>query len=96
MREFCTKEDLSPYYLDVVRITWSSCSYNIYMKECVVTTLGQSLAYKALRQDYYWPTMKEDDIRIMTSFDKCHRFTPIPLAHPQKLTSMSSLWLFVV
>ena len=32
---------------------------------------GQSLAFKVLRQGYYWPTMKSDCIEFGKKCDKC-------------------------
>ena len=57
---------------------------------------GQSLAHKALRQGYLWPTMKADAMNFARKCDKCQRFSSIPRSHPEKLTSMTSPWLFTV
>ncbi|KAM1185600.1 hypothetical protein ACFX13_015126 [Malus domestica] len=35
---------------------------------------SRSLAHKALRQGYYWPTLRQDAIRISRSCDKCQRY----------------------
>ena len=35
---------------------------------------GRSLSYKALRQRYYWPTMKKDSTDFVQKCDKCQRF----------------------
>ena len=32
---------------------------------------GQSLAFKTLRQGYYWPTMKADCVEFAKQYDKC-------------------------
>lgn len=34
----------------------------------------RTLAHKALRQGYYWPTMKLDTINYVQHCDKCQRF----------------------
>ena len=57
---------------------------------------GQSLVYKALRQGYFWPTMKTDAMDFTRKCDKCQKFSCIPRLHPEKLTSMTSPWPFVV
>ena len=57
---------------------------------------GQSLAYKALRQGYFWPTLKTDAMAFARKCDKCQRFFNIPKSHPEKLTSMVSPWPFAV
>ena len=56
----------------------------------------QSLAYKALRQGYFWPTMKTDAMSFARKCNKCQRFSSIPRSHPEKLTSMTSPWPFAV
>ncbi|XP_074360291.1 uncharacterized protein LOC141700412 [Apium graveolens] len=35
---------------------------------------GGSLALKALRQGYYWPTMKKDAFKFVRACDRCQRF----------------------
>ena len=57
---------------------------------------GQSLAYKALRQGYFWPTMKTDAMDFARRCDKCQRFSNIPRSHPEKLRSLTSPWPFIV
>ena len=54
------------------------------------------MAYKALRQRYFWPTMKTDAMNFARKCDKCQRFSGIPRSHQEKLTSMTSPWPFVV
>ena len=43
---------------------------------------GQSLAFKALRQGYYWPSMKSDCMEYTKKCDKYQRFTLVSKAHP--------------
>ena len=50
----------------------------------------QSLAYKALRQRYFWPTMKTDAMNFTRKYDKCQRFSNIPRSHLEKLTLRTS------
>ena len=57
---------------------------------------GQSLVFKALRQCYYWPTMKTDYMEYAHKCDKCQRFAPISKAHLEELMSMNSPWPFSV
>ena len=57
---------------------------------------GQSLASKALRQGYYWRTMKVNCMEYMRKCDKCQLFFSILEAHPNELTSMTSPWPFAV
>ncbi|KAM1349322.1 hypothetical protein ACFX10_003471 [Malus domestica] len=55
---------------------------------------SQSLAHKAFRQGYYWPTLHQDAIRISRSCDKCQRYVTIPHSPPEPLTLMMSPWPF--
>lgn len=57
---------------------------------------GHNLAQKIIRQGYYWPTLKHDEIEYVKKCDKCQRFPNILRAPPVELTSMTSLWPFVV
>ena len=57
---------------------------------------GQSLAYKALRQGYFWLTMKTDAMGFARKCDKCQRFFSIPRSYLEKLTLMTSPWSFTI
>ena len=57
---------------------------------------AQSLAQKALRQGYYWPTIREDTNNMVQSFDKCQRFARVSHLPPEKLTIISSPWPFTI
>ena len=57
---------------------------------------GQSLAFKTLRQGYYWSKIKADCMEFPRKYDKCKRFAPISKAHPNGLTIMTSPWSFAV
>ena len=57
---------------------------------------GKSLAFKALRQGYYWPTMKMDYMEYAHKCDKCQRIAPISKAHLEELMSMTNLWPFAI
>ena len=43
----------------------------IHKGTCVNHTGGQSLAFNALRQGYYWPTMKANCMEYAHKCDKC-------------------------
>ena len=68
----------------------------IYEGICGNHAGGQSLAFKTLRQGYYWPTMKVDCMEFARRCDKCQRFSLISKAHPEELTTMTSPWPFAV
>ena len=57
---------------------------------CGNHTGGQSLAFKALTQGYYWATMKTNCMEYTGKCDKFQQFTPISKAHPKELTSMTN------
>ena len=57
---------------------------------------GQSLAHKALQQGYFWPTLRTDALAFARKYDKCQRFSNIPRTHPEKHTSMTLPWAFIV
>ncbi|XP_058775915.1 uncharacterized protein LOC131650215 [Vicia villosa] len=55
---------------------------------------GRSLARKALRAGYYWPTMQDDAKEYVKKCDKCQRFGDIHIVPPNELKSLSSPWPF--
>ncbi|XP_058761331.1 uncharacterized protein LOC131634721 [Vicia villosa] len=55
---------------------------------------GRSLARKALRVGYYWPTMQQDAKEHVQKCDKCQRHADMHLAPPHELKSLSSPWPF--
>ncbi|KAM2919642.1 hypothetical protein COP2_041581 [Malus domestica] len=55
---------------------------------------SRSLAHKAFRQGYYWPTLHQDAIRISRSCDKCQCYATIPHSILEPLTPMISPWPF--
>ncbi|CAK9165889.1 unnamed protein product [Ilex paraguariensis] len=55
---------------------------------------GRSLAHKALRQGYFWPTMIRDAQEFSKKCDKCQRFATVPRQPPEELTTISSPWPF--
>ena len=57
---------------------------------CGNHTDGQLLALKALRQGYYWPTMKSDCMEFARKCDKCQCFAPMSKSHLEELTTMTS------
>ena len=70
--------------------------WEIHERICGNHAGGQSLAHKALRQGYFWLAMKIDAMAFVRKCYKCQRFSNIPKSHLEKLTSMVSLWPFVV
>ncbi|KAI5325535.1 hypothetical protein L3X38_034609 [Prunus dulcis] len=55
---------------------------------------SRSLAYKAFRQGYFWPTMYQDANSLVKRCDKCQRFGNIPHIPAEPLTPIVSPWPF--
>ncbi|MCI28117.1 hypothetical protein A2U01_0049317, partial [Trifolium medium] len=55
---------------------------------------GRSLARKALRAGFYWPTMQSDAKEHVKRCDKCQRHGDMHLAPPVELKTLSSPWPF--
>ena len=45
--------------------------HEIHEEICGNHAGGQSLAYKALRQGYFWPTIRTDAMNFTRKWDKC-------------------------
>ncbi|KAL5777699.1 hypothetical protein ACOSP7_010625 [Xanthoceras sorbifolium] len=56
---------------------------------------GNSLAHKALRQGFYWPTMFQDAKDTASNCDKCQRIADNIKQPPEKLRCLMSPWPFV-
>jgi len=68
----------------------------IHESHCGNHAGGLSLTQKALRQGFYWPTMKQDAINLVKKCDKCQRFVQVPRALPAYLQQMVSPWPFAI
>ena len=68
----------------------------IHERVCGNHAGGQSLAHKALRQVYFWPTLRTDVIAFARKCDKCQRFSNILRLHPEKFVSMTWPWAFAL
>ncbi|KAL5828018.1 hypothetical protein ACOSQ3_019849 [Xanthoceras sorbifolium] len=55
---------------------------------------GNSLAHKALRQGFYWPTMFQDAKETASNCDKCQRIADNIKQPQEKLRSLTSPWPF--
>jgi len=56
---------------------------------------ARSLAGKALRVGYYWPTLQKDTYTIVRACDKCQRFANVQTIPREMMTPISSPWPFV-
>ncbi|XP_059670727.1 uncharacterized protein LOC132316237 [Cornus florida] len=66
----------------------------IHLGVCGNHARGRSLANKAIRQGYYWPTMQKDALDFVKKCDKCQRFANTPRQPPEEMTPMSGPWPF--
>ncbi|XP_020409530.1 uncharacterized protein LOC109946397 [Prunus persica] len=55
---------------------------------------SRSLAHKAFRQGYFWPTMHQDASSLVKKCDKCQRFGNIQHIPAEPLTPIVSPWPF--
>ncbi|KAI5352677.1 hypothetical protein L3X38_005568 [Prunus dulcis] len=55
---------------------------------------SRSLAQKAFRQGYFWPTIHRDTIALVKRCEKCQRFSNIPHVSAEPLTPIVSPWPF--
>ncbi|CAL8991543.1 unnamed protein product [Prunus brigantina] len=55
---------------------------------------SRSLAFKAVRQGYYWPSLHADATRIVQKCDPCQRFGSVPKVPAEPLSPMTSPWPF--
>ena len=76
---------------EVKNIMWE-----IHEGPCGNRAEGKSLAFKALRQGYYWPNMKAYYMEYARKCNKCQWFSPISKAYLEELISMTSPWPFAV
>ncbi|XP_024043643.1 uncharacterized protein LOC112100085 [Citrus clementina] len=51
---------------------------------------ARTLAFKALRQGYFWPTMHQNTKRMAKNYKTCQSFSEVPAQPPEKLTTMTS------
>nr|GEV48597.1 reverse transcriptase domain-containing protein [Tanacetum cinerariifolium] len=61
---------------------------------CNMHSGPRSVAKKAIRSEYYWPTMHKDARNIIRKCDDCQTYRPVPRNLRQKLTPITSLWPF--
>ncbi|KAI5343261.1 hypothetical protein L3X38_011137 [Prunus dulcis] len=55
---------------------------------------ARSLAHKAIRQGYFWPSLHTDAQAFTQKCDKCQRFAKLPQLPAEPLTAMVSPWPF--
>ena len=55
---------------------------------------GRALAYKALRQGYFWETMKEDASDFVKKCDRCQRHATVQRQPSNPISQLSVPWPF--
>ena len=63
---------------------------------CGLHTGGRSLATKAMRAGYYWPTFRADGLDFTRRCRRCQEFANVPASPPDNLNSLSSPWPFAM
>ncbi|XP_024043037.1 uncharacterized protein LOC112099800 [Citrus clementina] len=79
----CLDEDNADYVLR-----------EVHDRVCGNHSGARSLAYKALRHGYIWPTMHQNAQEKTRSCMSCQSFANFSTQPPEKLTSMASPWPF--
>ena len=90
----CTGEIMLCPILGASDQTKPSTSWEKSIKVCVVTLRKKSLAQKAFRQGYYWPTMQKDSVKLVQKCNKCQRFVHVLKQPPEPLSPIISPWSF--
>ena len=68
--------------------------HKIHKRICGNYTGARSLAGKALREGYYWPTLQKDAHDLVRACDKCQCFANIQMRLGEMMTPISSSWPF--
>ncbi|KAM3001301.1 hypothetical protein FF2_037610 [Malus domestica] len=83
-----------PYLRCLTPVEAETVIREIHEGVCGDHARSRSLAHKAFRQEYYWPTLHQDAIRISCSCDKCQRYATIPHSPSEPFTPLISPWPF--
>ena len=55
---------------------------------------ARSLAGKALRGGYYWPTLQKDEYDLVKACDQCQRFVNVQTRPGEPMMPITALWPF--
>nr|GEZ51239.1 reverse transcriptase domain-containing protein [Tanacetum cinerariifolium] len=66
----------------------------IHEGSCSMHAGTRSVVAKSLRTGYYWPTMHRDARTLIRACQDCQVYKPVPRNPQQKLTPITSPWLF--
>ncbi|GJX07464.1 reverse transcriptase domain-containing protein [Tanacetum coccineum] len=67
----------------------------IHKGSCSMHAGPRSMVAKALRFEYYWPTMHTDARSLIRECGSCQVYCPVPRNPQQKLTPITSPWPFL-
>ena len=68
--------------------------HKIHKRICGNYAGARSLAGKALREGYYWPTLQKDAHDLVRACDKCQCFANVQMRLGEMMTPISSSWPF--
>ncbi|GKA57803.1 reverse transcriptase domain-containing protein [Tanacetum coccineum] len=88
------KSFLEPWMLCVGPTQAEYVVKEIHEGSCSIYSGLRSVVAKAIRSGYYWPTMHKDARNIIRKCDDCQTHRPVPMNPQQKLTPITSPWLF--
>ncbi|XP_074336827.1 uncharacterized protein LOC141673998 [Apium graveolens] len=72
------------------------CLREVYEGICGDHLAAKALAYKIIRQGYYWPTIHSDSIAYVQKCPQCQKFSNVPRQSPSLPASVLSPILFAV
>lgn len=84
-----------PYYRCIGPAEGRAALRELHDGECGNHAGGRSLAAKALRAGYYWPTMRRDAIDTVRRCDSCQRHARVSHVPPEKLHNITAPWPFM-
>ncbi|XP_074341926.1 uncharacterized protein LOC141679323 [Apium graveolens] len=94
--EYITKDPKLAQYQAMVCDEADYCLQEVYEGICGDHLAAKALAYKVIRQGYYWPTIHTDTVAYVKRCSKCQKFSNVPKQSPSLLGSVLSSVPFVV
>ncbi|XP_057969336.1 uncharacterized protein LOC131158486 [Malania oleifera] len=77
-------------YRRSLTLPYLHCLREIYEGVCGNHLANRALAHKAMRQGFYWPTMKKDALKLVKQCDKCQRCAVVPHVPSNLLSPLTS------
>jgi len=96
INNFLFKKSLAGPYLRCLEPAQAAIALGeLHQGECGNHAGGRSLASKALRTGYYWPTMRKDAIQFSKKCDSCQKHAHMILQPAELLHTISAPWPFM-